>query len=147
MLYEKSRDEFNRRKNLPFYHPEKIFTMGCWLRLYQMADVEPLTEAFSNQLVKLWDLFDIDGNVFNSLPSISFASMFRNYDQSLPYCFSFHPKFDEIRKLFHDNKIGGLTSCPARHVDLTGGTDSPHNARHVPNGNKITALTFHDENS
>ena len=146
-VYNKSRDEFNRRKQLPFYHPDRIFTMADWLRMYQMCDVVPLTVAIQNQFKKFHELFGIDSNSYNSLPAIARVAMFQNFDQSMPYGFSFHPKNDTERKDFRTNIIAGLTTCSHRHVDLSGGTSSPHNARHVPNGDPATAVICEDLNS
>ena len=56
-------------------------------------------------------------------------------------------KNDTERKDFRTNIIAGLTTCSHRHVDLSGGTSSPHNARHVPNGDPATAVICEDLNS
>ena len=145
-VYNKSRDEFNRGKSLPFYHIDRIFTMADWLKCYQMCDVVPLVDAVKNQFRKFNELFGIDSNCYNSLPAIARVAMFENYDQSMPYGFSFHKKNDAERKDFRDNIIAGLTTCPHRHVDLSGDASSPHNARHVPNGDPISAASFQDLN-
>ena len=144
--YNTCRDLYYQRKSLPFHHPNCIFDMSDWLKVYQMEDVDPLVEAVKNQFAKFWELFRIDANVHVSLPSMAMAAMFSNYDSSLPLCYSFHEKFDAERVQLRENMIGGLTVVGGRHVDLTGGTDSPHNARHVANGDPITALVFHDFN-
>ena len=144
--YNKSRDEYYRRKNLPFFHPDRVFNMSCWLKLYQMCDVVPLVTAIKNQFTKFWELFGIDSNCYNSLPGIALDAMFQNFDQDMPYCFSCHSRFPEIRELFRKYFIGGLTTCFCRHVDLSGGSDSPVNARHLPNGDPGTAVTVQDVN-
>ena len=123
-----------------------IFDMSDWLKIYQMEDVDPLVKAVQNQFSKFWELFRIDANVHVSLPSMAMAAMFSNYDKDLPLCYSFHEKFDQERVEQREGMIGGLTLVLGRHVDLTGGTDSPYNARHVGNGDPITACVFHDFN-
>ena len=73
--------------------------------------------------------------------------MFQNFDRSMLHGFSFHPKNDTDRKDFRTNIIAGLTTFSHRHVDLSGGSSSPHNARHVPNGDPATAVICEDLNS
>ena len=68
------------------------------------------------------------------------------YDQSLPYCYSFNHKNDEVRQWFRESIIGGLSAVYHRHIDLSGSTTSPHAARHVPNGDLITHCIFVDFN-
>ena len=66
-------------------------------------------------------------------------------DTNLPAVFTFYEKFSFIRELFRANVIGGLSSVFHRHLDLSGG-DSPFEARHVPNGDKLTHAIFLDFN-
>ena len=146
-LYNTCRDEFNRRKNLSFKDKDHINDMSGWLKLYQMYDVIPLVTAVQNNFSKFWELFGIDPNCHNSLPSMAASAMFNNYDPNMPLCFSFHEKFEDIKNLLCETRLGGITSCMARHVDLSGGTDSAHNARHVPNGAPATSVISIDANS
>ena len=73
--------------------------------------------------------------------------MWNHADQKLPYVFTFDEKHSHIRALFRANMIGGLSSVFHRHLDLSEGTDSPHEARHVPNGDQLTHAIFLDFNS
>ena len=144
--YTQSRDLYYERKSLPFNDPNVIFDMSGWLQIYQMEDVVPLVQAVQNQSEHFWNLFEIDAHVHNSLPSMAMAAMFANYDETMPLCYTFGEKFDEERADHRDGIVGGLTAVYGRHVDLSGGTDSPLNARTVPNGDDITAVDFHDAN-
>ena len=144
--YQQSRDLFYQRKNLPFHDPNVIFDMTGWLEIYQMEDVVPLVKAVQNQFERFWELFQIDANVHNSLPSMAMAAMFANYDETLPLCFTFGSKNDAERVIHRDGVVGGLTAVYSRHVDLSGSQDSPITARTVPNGDDVTAVAFHDFN-
>ena len=72
--------------------------------------------------------------------------MWNHADQTLPYVFTFDEKFTDIRALFRENMIGGLSSVFHRHLDLSGGTDSPFEARHAPNGDPLTYAKIVDFN-
>ena len=144
--YQESRDLYYERKNLTFHDPNVLFNMSGWLQIYQMEDVVPLVQAVQNQFKQFWKLFKIDANVHNSLPSMAMAAMFANYDESLPLCFTFAPKHDAERADHREGVVGGLTAVFGRHIDLSGGEDSPASARTVPNGDAITAVVFHDFN-
>ena len=145
--YESCRNEYNRRKNLDAGHEDYINDMSGWLKLYQMSDVIPLVTAVQNNFAKFWELFNIDPNCHNSLPSMAVSAMFKNFDSNMPLCYSFHHNFEDIKNLLCDTRLGGITSCMARHVDLSGNIDSAHNARHVPNGEKVTSVISQDANS
>ena len=144
--YAESRDLFYERKGLPFNDPNVIFDMSGWLKIYQMEDVVPLVQAVQNQFQHFWTLFEIDANTHVSLPSMAMAAMFANYDESMPLCYTFGSKFDDERADHRNGIVGGLTAVYGKHVDLSGGVDSPINARTVPNGDPITAVDFHDAN-
>ena len=75
--------------------------------------------------------------MFNAIPA----------DSALRW--SFNNKFSEVRQLFRKGKcsVGGLTTVPHRHFDLTGSTDSPLAARTVPNGDDLTECCFVDFNA
>ena len=74
--------------------------------------------------------------------------MFNEIDNESPLCWTFAEKFSDIRKLIRDKwMIGGLTSVFHKHLDLSGGTDSPLAARTVPNGDPLTHAIFVDFNS
>lgn len=68
-------------------------------------------------------------------------------DNSLPRVYTFNEKFSSLREKFRANMIGGLTSVFHRHLDLSGNCSSPFEARHVPNGDRLTHVIFLDFNS
>ena len=70
-IYERAKAEYYRRKNLPFFYPDRIFNMGDWLEHYNMLDVVPLVNAIHNQFDRFYEYFNVDLTQFNSLPSIS----------------------------------------------------------------------------
>ena len=128
--YAESRDLYYKRKSLPFNDPHAISNMSGWLQMYQMEDVVQLVKAVQNQFRHFWTLFEIDANTH----------------VSMPLCYTFGSKFDEERADHRNGIVGGLTAVYGRHVDLSGGVDSPINARTVPNGDPVTAVDFHDAN-
>ena len=72
--------------------------------------------------------------------------MWNHANQELPYVFTFNEKFSHIRQKFRDQAlIGGLTTVPHRHFDLSGG-ESPLAARIVPNGDELTLVMVVDFN-
>ena len=74
--------------------------------------------------------------------------MFNHIPSTSSLIWSFEERSSKDRQLFRDDgMIGGLTSVPHRHFDLSGGTDSPYAARHVPNGDKLSHVIFLDVNS
>ena len=146
-LYDIAKEEFNRRKNLPDNHKEKMNTMLDWLEYYNRLDTGPLVQAVVNSFTSFSSYFNIDPHQHYSLPSMAFRSMFENYNTNLPYAFSFDEKRDEIRRLFRANLIGGLSSVYCRHLDLSGEDFSPFNARHTPDGSPLTHAGFWDFNS
>ena len=64
-----------------------------------------------------------------------------------PKTYSVQKDTDHIRKLFRGNIIGGLTNVYHRHLDLSGGTESPESARIAPNGNPYNYCAFFDFNA
>ena len=145
--YNEARSIFELRKSLPLAHPDRMKNMKCWLRFYNTIDTRPLVQAIENSFKAFNTCFNIDPHLHHSLPSMAFDAMFKNYDTDLPYvvtCDSFN---DDIRKLFRQNLIGGLSSVFHRHFDLTGDENSPFNARHVPDGTKLSEVRFWDYNS
>ena len=146
-LYEKAKSLYDARKKLPVDHPDRMENMKCWLRYYNQLDTEPLVQAIESSFQAFNQYFGIDPHLHHSLPSMAFDAMFSNYDSNLPYVVTFDSLNDDIRLLFRSNLIGGLTSVLHRHLDLTGCTNSPHNARFVPNGRPLTHAGSWDCNS
>ena len=70
-IYELAKNEYYRRKSLPFFYPEAIFTMEDWLQYYNMLDVGPLVLAIEKQFDKFYEYFKVDLTQHNSLPSIA----------------------------------------------------------------------------
>ena len=70
-IYDKAKQEFYRRKALPFFYPDAIFTMADWLEYYNMLDVQPLVQAIEKQFDKFYEFFNVDLTQHNSLPSIA----------------------------------------------------------------------------
>ena len=146
-LYNEARSIFELRKKLPVGHPDRMENMKDWLRYYNLLDTSPLVQAIENSFTTFYECFNIDPHLHSSLPSMAFDGMFKNFDQTLPYVQTFDGFNDDIRILFRENLIGGLSTVFHRHLDLTGRTDSPHNARHVPDGSDLTEVAFWDYNS
>ena len=146
-LYNTAKEEYNRRKNLPEDHKDKMHNMLDWLEYYNRLDTGPLVQAVVNAFTSFSSYFNIDPHQHYSLPSMAFRSMFENYNTNLPYAFSFDEKRDEIRRLFRANLIGGLSSVYCRHLDLSDEGNSPFNARHTPDGSPLTHAGFWDFNS
>ena len=84
--------------------------MGCFLKFYNLLDVVPLVHAIQNCFQSYAKYFNIDPMRYLSLPSIGFDAMYNLFDQNLPYVFSFSAIGDEIRQLFRDNVVGGLST-------------------------------------
>ena len=145
--YQKAKNEFNRRKQLPSSDPCHMKTMECWLKYYNLLDVKPLVEAIDQSFEAFHEYFKVDGNQFHSLPSMAFSSLFKQYPEDLPYVQTFNPQNDDLRQWFRQNLIGGLTSVYRRHLDLSEEGQSPHAARFTPDGSRIKHACFVDANS
>ena len=106
--YLEAKAEFDRRKNLPNNHPDKIFNMRCWLKIYNSLDVTPLIEAIGNCFDVFNRLFGQDPSCFNSLPSMALETALGLYCSNSPTAWSFKPSMNTARELFRDNINGGL---------------------------------------
>ena len=106
--YSEAKAEFDRRKNLPNNHPDKIFNMRCWLKLYNALDVRPLVKAIGNCFDVFNRLFGQDPSCFNSLPSMALETALGLYSSNSPTAWSFKPSMNHARELFRDNINGGL---------------------------------------
>ena len=109
--YEDVRKLFNSK-----IAENKWKNMSDYLKYYNLLDVEPLVDALKNCFSNYDKFFDIDALRYLSLPSIGFQSMYNVYDQNLPFVFSFNKIGDEVRKLFRDNVLGGLSTVFHRFV-------------------------------
>ena len=144
--YNQAKQLFEYRTSLPRENPDRWRFMVDYLRWYNLLDVRPLVEALENCFDSFHRHFGVDPLSSVSLPSLAFQAMFSMFDKSMPYGYSFNEKFDDVRQLFRQNVIGGLTTVTHRHINLEDDT-GPHNARIAPNGNKFTSVSFWDFNS
>ena len=143
--YNKAKTFYESRLALSDNHPDKWNNFSDYLKWYNCQDVGPLVIALQNCFGKFYEYFEIDPFTRLSLPSIAFEAMFGLFDKSLPYVASF-TKNSEVRQLFRDNVVGGVSNIYHRDIDLMG-SDSPQNARIAPNGDPFTSCLFVDFNS
>lgn len=85
-------------------------SMANYLEYYNLLDVEPLVQAISTCFSNYNKFFGVDANSRLSLPSISFEAMYKMFDQSMPFVFTFNAIGDSIRQTFRDVVTGGLTT-------------------------------------
>lgn len=85
-------------------------SMADFLQYYNLLDVVPLVHALQNCFKNYAKYFEIDSMNFLSLPSIGFSSMYNLYNENLAFVFSFNNVGDEIRQMFRENVLGGLSS-------------------------------------
>ena len=143
--YEKAKSLYESRIELPEDHLDKWNNFSDYLKWYNCQDVGPLVIALQNCFGKFYEYFKIDPFTRLSLPSIAFEAMFGLFDKSLPFVASF-TKTCEVRQLFRDNVVGGVSNIYHRDIDLMG-SESPQNARIAPNGDPFTSCIFLDFNS
>ena len=99
-------------------HPRKMYTMRCWLKYYNLLDVQPLVKAMEKSFDCFHQYFGEDPITHQSLPAIAEASMYKHYDQNCSYMYSFQDKDNDIRKLHRDTLVGGLVNVFHRHIYL-----------------------------
>ena len=84
-----------------------------------------------------------------SLPSLAYRAMFSSYPDNQPLSYS--PSDDDLRQLYRDSTIGGLTTVAHRQICLSDESDekmnAPEAAIYAPNGKKYTYCCFLDFNS
>ena len=85
-------------------------SMANYLEYYNMLDVVPLVQATQTCFNNYNKFFGVDANSRLSLPSISFEAMYKMFDQSMPFVFTFNATGDSIRQTFRDVVTGGLTT-------------------------------------
>lgn len=117
VVYEKCKNEFERRMDLPCDNIEKWVSFECYLKYYNMSDVYPASCGLIRQFETYFDNFGISPMQFLGLPSFAKAAMFKLYDPSCPNIFSF-PSNSAATQIFRDNVIGGLCNVYKRHVTL-----------------------------
>ena len=145
--YDSAKAEFYRRKGLHDNHPEKMWSMKCWLKYYNELDTAPLAKAINNSFGNFFQIFGIDPGFCVTLPKFAQQCMFRLYDENEPYCYSFFKKQGELRELSRENLTGGLVNVFHRCIDLSGRSNMPHASQFAPNGEKFSSLMFFDFNS
>ena len=95
-----------------------MWNMKCWLEKYNLLDVQPLALAIERSFDCFHLYFGEDANIHQSLPSVAQSSLYRHYDQSCAYIYSFQETEDEVRSLHRSTLCGGLVNCFHRHVYL-----------------------------
>ena len=145
--YAKAAWEFNRRRLLSKSHPDKIYSMAGWLRVYNLLDVTPLALALENCFRSYSEFFDVDPMLSHSLPGMAQSAMFKNLDPNSPLLFSIPNKNKEISELFRENVLGGLVNCFSRHATTNSEGNYPERAKKTANGENIKTLLFLDFNS
>ena len=103
--YEEARKMYNSK-----IASGKWKTMADYMEYYNLLDVVPLLDALRTCFQNYVKFFQIDPMRYLSLPAIGFRAMYSLYDQNLPYVFSFSCVADEVRQLFRDNVVGGLST-------------------------------------
>ena len=99
-------------------HPDKMWNMKCWLKKYNLLDVQPLAVAIERSFDCFHQYFGEDANIHQSLPAVAQASLYRHYDQSCAYTYSFQESEDEIRRLHRSSICGGLVNVFHRSIYL-----------------------------
>ena len=145
--YKEAKAEFQRRESLPVWHSEKWESMASYMEWYNMCDTAPLVEAINNSFTAFHQYFDVDANSHASLPSMAFDALFKDYPTSMAYVFTFNNAYDDIRRWFRENLLGGLTTVFHRHLDLTNDHESPLAARVTPDGSLLTSMLGADANA
>ena len=141
--YEKAKNLYDQRHNLPIGHKERFRHMGDWLKHYNLLDTAPLMKAIGNSFTAFREYFNCDPITSLSLPSLAFQAMFALYPEDAPLSYSTNN--EELRQLYRASIIGGLTTVTHRHINLED-NDSPWNSRYAPNGKKFTYCSFFDFN-
>ena len=70
--YELAKKEFERCQKLPNTDVGHVSNMFDWLRVYNLLDVKPLTEAIETANDKFNEFFKVDPLISMSLPSLAF---------------------------------------------------------------------------
>ena len=145
--YAKAAREFHRRKLLPKNHPEKIYSMIDWLKIYNLLDVSPLATALENCFRSYSNFFNVDPIISSSLPGMAQMAMFKNLDPDSPLLYSIPEKYKEVNEIFRENVLGGLVNCYSRHATTDQESNYPERARKTKNGDDIKTIIFLDFNS
>ena len=144
-VYEKCKNEYNRRLNLPSGHPDKWHSFEDYLKYYNQSDVVPASIALLNQFKVYNENFGIYPNSYLGLPSFSKDAMFKLYNEKSPKIFTFHQL--ETNNLFRESIVGGLTACFKRHVTLDENEQGAYRAKYSKRDKKWKKIEFYDINS
>ena len=96
----------------------KMHTMKCWLKKYNLLDVQPLLTAMDRSFSCFHQYFGEDPNIHPSLPGVAEASMYRHYDPRCCYIHTFEERHSNIRELHRETICGGLVNVFHRHTYL-----------------------------
>ncbi|CAG5101819.1 Oidioi.mRNA.OKI2018_I69.chr1.g14.t1.cds [Oikopleura dioica] len=140
--YELFRSEFYRNQRR-----DQNYSMGHWLKHYNLTDVTPFAKAIDNQFKLFFETFKIDPSFCMSLPKFAMACVFEGYSKNSPLTFSFHRNYHKEHKLLRDNIIGGPVNVYSRYTELRPDVDAPENAKFAPNGDPFTKIVFFDFNA
>ena len=144
--YENSKAEFERGRSLPAGHPNKMKNMACWLKAYNLKDVQPLVFAMERSFECFHKYFDQDPNCFVSLPGMAASALYRNYDQRCSYIYSFRQADADIRQMHREGINGGLVNLMHRHINLAN-DEGPDASRFSGNNEPYTYFTQLDFNA
>ena len=145
-VYEKCKNEYERRRSLAPGDPEKWENFEDYLKFYNMSDVKPASQALITQFETYLQNFGSYPNHFLGLPSFAKHVMFSMYDESCPSLFTF-PSTSGATTLFREGIIGGLTNVYKRHVTLNEFEEAADAAKYSKRGNKWQKIEFYDINS
>ena len=146
-VYIAAKREFYRRKLLLPGDPDRITSMKGWLRTYNITDVQPLSMAIETCFQSYYENFSVNPMLFQSLPALAQAAMFKNFDSESPLFYSFPEKYKRVCEIFRQSVIGGLVNVFLRHASTFDQKGLPTAARCTPNGNPMTHILMLDFNS
>ena len=116
-IYDKCKLEFERRVALPVDNSEKWQSFECYLKYYNLSDVQPVSLAIVNQFTTFVKNFGFSPMQSYGLPSFARIAMYKNYSKTSPNIMTF-PSNSDATKIFRQNIIGGLCSVYKRHCTL-----------------------------
>ena len=116
--------------------------MKDWLYYYNQMDIDPFKSALQTCFKSFFDNFQKDPTLYMSLPKLAQDCMFQQYPSNHPLVWSFAKKNLSLALLFRKNLVGGLVNLYHRHLSTD--ESAPENARRLPNGEKLTKISFYD---
>ena len=143
-LYIESKREFARRRLLPKYNKDKIYSMYGWLKFYNITDVVPLANALTNCFHAYRQNFSVNPLLGYSLPSLALSAMFAQFPSESPYVMTPSVKIKDVHEKYRNSVYGGLVNVYKRHIVTHDRYPVPHIARHAPNGEPYSHLVMLD---